>query len=58
MFTLGFLCISFFFSSAKRASFSYSSSSYTLFGQPMLVAVPRKHTTYHDLYDIIMKKMR
>eukprot|EP00057_Strongylocentrotus_purpuratus_P021281 XP_011675755.1 PREDICTED: ubiquitin carboxyl-terminal hydrolase 4 isoform X2 [Strongylocentrotus purpuratus] len=42
---------------SKRASFSYSSSSYSLFGQPMLIAVPRKQTTYQDLYEIIMKKM-
>ncbi|XP_072175057.1 ubiquitin carboxyl-terminal hydrolase 4-like [Diadema setosum] len=38
-------------------AYSYTSSSYTLFGQPMLIAVPRKHTTYQDLYEIIMKKM-
>lgn len=38
-------------------SSTHNTSSHQLFGQPLLVAVPRKTCTYAMLYDAIFKKM-
>ncbi|XP_072026570.1 ubiquitin carboxyl-terminal hydrolase 4-like [Amphiura filiformis] len=43
--------------SNRHSTYQYSAGSYSLYGTPMLVAVPRKNTNYHDLYDIMLKKM-
>ena len=39
----------------KKSSASYSPTN--LFGQPLLVAVPRNGTTYEKLYDLVLKQL-
>jgi hypothetical protein len=39
----------------KKTSASYSPTN--LFGQPLLVAVPRNGTTYEKLYELILKQL-
>ncbi|XP_033647195.1 ubiquitin carboxyl-terminal hydrolase 15-like [Asterias rubens] len=43
--------------SSKSSSYSYSQNSYNLFGQPMLVPVPRKNIAFQELYRLILNKM-
>ena len=40
----------------KKTSASYSPTN--LFGQPLLVAVPKNGTNYEKLYEIIIKQVR
>jgi len=39
----------------KKSSASYSPTN--LFGQPLLVAVPRNGTTYEKLYELVLKQL-
>ncbi|XP_038054457.1 ubiquitin carboxyl-terminal hydrolase 15-like [Patiria miniata] len=43
--------------SVKNSTYSYSQNNYNLFGQPMLVPVPRKLLKYPELYQIMLNKM-
>ncbi|XP_022104012.1 ubiquitin carboxyl-terminal hydrolase 15-like [Acanthaster planci] len=43
--------------SLKNSSYTCSQNSYNLFGQPMLVPVPRKTIKYPELYRIMLNKM-
>lgn len=39
----------------KKSSLTYSPSN--LFGQPLLIGVPREHMTYEKLYEIVLNSM-
>ncbi|XP_035665297.1 ubiquitin carboxyl-terminal hydrolase 15-like isoform X2 [Branchiostoma floridae] len=41
----------------QNPSYNYNNVSTVLFGTPLLVPIPRKNTTYEDLYRIMLQKM-
>ncbi|XP_078676513.1 ubiquitin carboxyl-terminal hydrolase 15-like isoform X3 [Branchiostoma floridae x Branchiostoma belcheri] len=41
----------------QNPSYNYNNVSTVLFGTPLLVPIPRKNTTYEDLYRIMIQKM-
>jgi len=41
----------------RQSNYNYNTVSFTLFGQPLLIPVSRKNTTYEDLYETVLHRM-